>query len=179
MEQEEDRTKVIIDEIRYWKEHKLLSEKQCDFLLALYTRGNPVENRTESNVKSDVYLYIRFILLALMLPVAFSIGYFSNLSILIVLAVFVCFCLFAYYSVPLFKKSHLFYYYFSLFVLLGLILLASSFLVLNFTTNTVVLFTVIFLNFIGWYVVGHIKRLKFLIYSSILSALLLFMYVLY
>ena len=179
MEPKENRIQIIIDEIHYWKEHKLLSEKQCDFLLALYTRGNLDENGTVSAEKLNVFYYVRFILLALMLPVAFSIGYFSNLSILFKLIIFIAFCFFAYFSVVSFKKSHFFYYYFSLFILLGLFLLTSSFLIMDLTINKLVLFTNIFLNFLGWFVIGWINRLTFLTFSSIFSTILLFIYVMY
>ena len=34
------RKKIIMTEIDYWKQHKLLPEQYCDFLITLYTEGN-------------------------------------------------------------------------------------------------------------------------------------------
>src|SRR5690625_4949745 len=42
------RIEIIIKEINYWKEHKLLPDVYCDFLLALYTQG-------ENDVDGSVY----------------------------------------------------------------------------------------------------------------------------
>ena len=35
----ENRIETIVNEIHYWKEHRLLPGEYCDFLLALYTQG--------------------------------------------------------------------------------------------------------------------------------------------
>ncbi len=42
---DETRKQIIINEIEYWKEHHLLPEQYCDFLLALYTEGNGIEKK--------------------------------------------------------------------------------------------------------------------------------------
>ena len=34
------RKKIIMTEINYWKQNKLLPEHYCDFLITLYTQGN-------------------------------------------------------------------------------------------------------------------------------------------
>ncbi|KIQ94791.1 hypothetical protein LH47_01161 [Anoxybacillus thermarum] len=46
---EQKRKEIIINEIKYWKQTRLLPEQYCDFLLALYTEGNgdDVETRTK------------------------------------------------------------------------------------------------------------------------------------
>lgn len=37
------RKKIIMAEINYWKQNKLLPEHYCDFLLTLYTQGDHVQ----------------------------------------------------------------------------------------------------------------------------------------
>ncbi|BAQ11401.1 hypothetical protein OXB_2930 [Bacillus sp. OxB-1] len=37
------RKKIIISEIRYWKQNKLLPEHYCDFLITLYAQGEEVQ----------------------------------------------------------------------------------------------------------------------------------------
>ena len=67
----DQRKKIIMTEINYWKKNKLLPEHYCDFLITLYTRGDQ-----EGEIKlSDAILvrdkkkgrlsFIVFILLAL------------------------------------------------------------------------------------------------------------------
>ena len=39
----DNRKKIIISEIKYWKEKKLLPPHYCDFLIMLYARGDEIE----------------------------------------------------------------------------------------------------------------------------------------
>ena len=41
------RKRMIISEIKYWKQNKLLPEHYCDFLITLYAQGED-ENRNKN-----------------------------------------------------------------------------------------------------------------------------------
>lgn len=47
----EQRKKIIVAEIKYWKQSKLLPDQYCDFLLALYSQGD--EKETEEITVKD------------------------------------------------------------------------------------------------------------------------------
>ncbi|GAA0362701.1 hypothetical protein [Bacillus horti] len=55
----DQKTKVVIQEIKYWKKNKLLPEHYCDFLLALYTEGS--ENIPEEKTKLTFTKYKKVI----------------------------------------------------------------------------------------------------------------------
>ena len=41
------RKQIIISEIKYWKQNKLLPEHYCDFLITLYAQGEENERRNK------------------------------------------------------------------------------------------------------------------------------------
>ena len=49
---DENRKQIIIKEIGYWKNNKLLPEQYCNFLLALYTEGIGLNEINRSFKKS-------------------------------------------------------------------------------------------------------------------------------
>lgn len=46
------RKKIIIAEIRYWKQHKLLPDHYCDFLITLYAQGEELDKLEVSSKDS-------------------------------------------------------------------------------------------------------------------------------
>jgi hypothetical protein len=77
-----EKTDIIINEIQYWKENKLLPETYCHFLLALYTEGN-LENDKQVGVKKTKVLYFIMGLLVLLLVSTLLVTYFTELSIVL------------------------------------------------------------------------------------------------
>lgn len=47
-----ERKNIIIQEIHFWKENKMLPEHYCNYLLALYTKG---ENDPQEKKRSSYY----------------------------------------------------------------------------------------------------------------------------
>lgn len=48
------RKKIIINEILFWKQNKLLPEQYCDFLMTLYTEGEDIPGEKEISHKKSV-----------------------------------------------------------------------------------------------------------------------------
>lgn len=48
------RKKIILNEILFWKQNKLLPEHYCDFLATLYAEGNDIEELEEAHHKRAV-----------------------------------------------------------------------------------------------------------------------------
>lgn len=67
---DKEKNKIIIDEISNWKKNQLLPEKYCNFLLALYTYGEGVEEEKQSmtSMKRQVFIGLDLLLLFLLLP---------------------------------------------------------------------------------------------------------------
>ena len=52
----QQRKRIIISEIKYWKQHKLLPAHFCDFLITLYTQG---EDEEDINAKSEDAILVK------------------------------------------------------------------------------------------------------------------------
>ena len=48
------RKKIILNEILFWKQNKLLPEQYCDFLMTLYSEGNEIESEEEISHKNAI-----------------------------------------------------------------------------------------------------------------------------
>ena len=48
------RKQIILNEITFWKQNKLLPEHYCDFLMTLYTEGNQEDEKQMANAKHSV-----------------------------------------------------------------------------------------------------------------------------
>ena len=72
----ESRKQIIINEIIYWKKNRMLPEHYCDFLLALYTTGNGLQDQSQkSRLRKNV------LLLLILIPIGIFLFYFTELSL--------------------------------------------------------------------------------------------------
>ncbi|KGR74545.1 hypothetical protein [Ureibacillus sinduriensis] len=68
--------KIILNEILFWKQNKLLPDHYCDFLMTLYTEGNETELEAEIDSKNSVIAQakrLKFILLTITIIVTAAI----------------------------------------------------------------------------------------------------------
>lgn len=97
------RKATIINEIKYWKDNRLLPDEYCNYLLALYTEGEEISEETEakSGIVGKINIFsLLFIILNLTLApsIAFFIFYarpnmFYSIA-LIILTLNICIGLF-------------------------------------------------------------------------------------
>ena len=52
----QQRKRIIISEIKYWKQNKLLPDHYCDFLITLYAQG---EDEEDINAKSEDAILVK------------------------------------------------------------------------------------------------------------------------
>ncbi|MBB5173923.1 hypothetical protein [Texcoconibacillus texcoconensis] len=55
----DDRKTIIINEIKYWRKHRLLPETYCNFLLSLYTEGE--QNQDNDEPRKSIFTSLVFI----------------------------------------------------------------------------------------------------------------------
>jgi hypothetical protein len=73
----DQKTKTVIDEIKYWKKNKLLPDHYCDFLITLYTEGS--ENSIKSRrLGKFTYLFYTLAILVSITLIGFLVLYFSD-----------------------------------------------------------------------------------------------------
>jgi hypothetical protein len=170
----DDRTRIIVKEIKYWKEHKLLPQAQCDFLLALYTQGEEdASSTTTKKTKYRVYHFIQLILLVMLIPFSFLVVYFTQFNSILQLGILVLFISYTFGTFIYFQKKENNYIHISIIVLLFLLLIATDYLsdMLHFNQYVTIIFFV--MNFIGWYILSRKLNFRYLMVSSFLAIILI------
>lgn len=172
---------TIINEIKYWKQSKLLPEHYCDFLLALYTEGEGVEelNKKIGTNRGFPKRYLerfQIILLFLLLPFSFVVIYFTELQVhlqLIIISLFLSYSIWVGYN---FREESRFYLHFSFIV--SLFLLLSFTLLLVQITAQEAMFTVIgiLFNFLIWILLGLYYKFYYLIIAGVFGIGFTFIY---
>jgi len=170
----DDRTRIIVKEIKYWKEHKLLPQAQCDFLLALYTKGEEYESSTTiKKKKNTVYQYIQLILLVLLIPFSFLVVYFTQFNSILQLGILVLFISYAFWTFHFFRKKESNYIHISIIVLLFLLLVTTDYLTDMLHINQYVTIVFFVMNFIGWYILSRKLNYRYLMVSSFFAIILI------
>jgi hypothetical protein len=164
---DENRKQIIIKEITHWKKSHLLPEHYCDFLLALYTEGNGLQEK--NNVFERKYL----LFFLLFIPVIMFLLYFTELSLILQMVFSFILIFIGIYLVFFFLKKSLLFQI-PLIVSSLILLFVSSKITLNlFPGNFMSLYIVLGLNCLLWLVSGwKFKQLYFMI-SGIIGLLLL------
>ncbi|KAA9026337.1 hypothetical protein [Niallia endozanthoxylica] len=166
---QDNRKQMIINEIIYWKKNHLLPEHYCDFLLAIYTEGEGIQ---EKNKKKSRWLKKELFLL-LFIPIILFLFYFTELSLILQLVIAIILILIGIYLTFMYKKRE------SLFqiplIVTALILLFSSVKIALtiYPENVISLYIVLGFNCLLWLAGGwRFKQLHFTL-SGILGILLL------
>jgi hypothetical protein len=173
IEMADERIATIIKEIKYWKEHKLLPEVQCDFLLALYTQGEEEVISSKKKSKGNFLLYFPMFLLVLMVPFSFLVVYFTQYNFILQLSILLFFIGYGIwvYSHHYKKKSQ--FVHIALILLLVQILITTDFLTEFLRFNQYVTIVFMILNFACWFVLGRKLRYKYLIVASVLAMVII------
>lgn len=170
---------IIIQEIQYWKENKLLPDEYCDYLLALYTKGNTKvlaqQKRKRKTLKTVTILRICLILLMLLLTITI---YFLNLDRLMETALLVSCLFFSTWMYLLLRNQQLNTPQITV-VMLALYLIASMIFSTSFFQHRVALYIVFMIHFSFWYFLSKRMNLTFLKIVSILSTSILAFYLIY
>ncbi|WP_226677320.1 hypothetical protein [Mesobacillus jeotgali] len=169
---DDHRRKIITNEIKYWKQNRLLPEHYCDFLLNLYTEGSSEADSTRKKRPSGTKGIIGFILVGL-LSLSVFLFYFTELSLFLQTALIIFFGITtlsaAFYML---KKS-----FFDLIPLLAsaLLLLITSVQAAEiiFPDHPVILYLVAGLNCLLWITAGAKWKILSFKLSGIIGLIIL------
>lgn len=168
---------IIMNEITFWKQNKMLPEHYCDFLMSLYSEGSNEEIR--GNAKEAIRpvakrkkwnTALAFPLLAFILTVLLFTIQYEWVVLVIVGLIAVCFLVGAFYFA---RKNKL---------LATMMQLATSLLLLGFTLkvnmtyfagNNEMLYTLLILNCILWLLSGILMKMVYFTISGVLGLLLI------
>lgn len=165
---QENRKQIIIKEITYWKENRLLPEQYCDFLLALYTEGNGLQDKTvhSSPRKSNLYFL-------LLIPIGLFLFYFTELSLILQIVLGVISIIIGIYLTAWLAKNG-FLFQIPLIITAILLLFMSVELTLTYTSgHPLVLYIVLGANCLLWLFTGLKFRQLYFSISGIAGLLLL------
>lgn len=178
---DEARKNIVLREIKYWKEHRLLPEQYCDFLITLYTEGSEtgqeVTEKDSFSFKNLIFQLMNGFILSLLM-LTFVVIYFTELSIDLQIGLFIIsisICLSA--AIFFYKKNHSLFFHIALISGILILFLGSVHTVSTLFAGTQTgLITIILLNCLFWVFLGFRLRLKYLTISGIAGALLLITY---
>lgn len=165
---DENRKQIIIKEIGYWKKNKLLPEQYCDFLLALYTEGTGLnEKSNKSKNRKKVFLWL------LTIPIIVFIVYFTELSLILQIVFAIVFILIGIYLTFYLKRNGLLFHIPLIISALLLLYVSVELTLTSFPKSTIILYSILMFNCLIWLVGGwKFKQIYFTI-SGVLGLLLI------
>ncbi|CDO01871.1 hypothetical protein BN988_00318 [Oceanobacillus picturae] len=172
----EDRIATIVREINYWKEHHLLPDIYCDFLLALYTNGEGV-TETENNAKKRHKNSLQIILVSILLPFSFYVIYFTQVELFLQLGMLLLFLCYSGWTYASMKNRYNALYHAGLITSLFLIFLITLTLGKLFQFHNIYTSLFFTVNFCSWILIGRRQRLKYLVFTGIVALLFTCLYI--
>lgn len=175
---DQQRKQIIIKEIKFWKENRMLPEQYCDYLLSIYTEG-------ESKDNSKIFGYHKLwtllgVLPILMIPLMTYLLYFTELSLNLQILIFLTIFLFLALNAVLLTSKKLVWRHIT-YIVIAIIFLEliiegiGTFINLTAT----ILGIILFVNCTLWIVIGFVKKLTYFIYSGVSLIILFVAYILY
>ncbi|WP_102345567.1 hypothetical protein [Bacillus sp. Marseille-P3661] len=175
------RKDIILKEIHYWKEHHLLPEHYCNFLITLYTEGSAEEQHAynKSYKVKQIYYQIFISYIVFQLPTTIVIIYFTELNILLQTLIFTFFVLMCVCSAYYFYSKGGKYAHLSIVIGFLILFFVSNSLVKLYVNTEQALIINVLLNCLFWFVIGVYLRYKYLIVAGVISGLILLIYKLF
>ncbi len=172
---------IILNEIAFWKQNKLLPEHYCDFLTNLYVQGDGTENQEQrandslliKKNRRDTYLLIGLAILSICLITVLIIS--ANFIVPMIISL-ITILIFVFFAWKLRLNSTIIRPI--LLVLSALLLLAISFKgwELYFQENSYILLVFLLINCLLWLVTGIFQKLIYFTISGVLGIIVILIY---
>lgn len=181
------RKQIILNEILFWKQNKLLPEQYCDFLMTLYSEGNEFENQekishkkaVKAKEKQKIIIFNSFLLIVaiIIIGLLFTVDQITLLLIIVVGVLSILSLIFTFYYskkqggllVPILQFVS------SLFVF-GLSIKISIY---YFPNDTNILYSLLIANCVLWLGMGVFSKKIYFIISGSLGVIVLIGYKLF
>ncbi|MFS0751418.1 hypothetical protein [Oceanobacillus sp. 1P07AA] len=171
-----EKTKLIINEINYWKEHRLLPERYCDYLLALYTKGGELEVDDGKRKKLRI-AFVYFSLILVMLVVVSTLFIFYNNSVLQFLILIFGFMLSG-IGIIIFRPNHQPLSFVGWISFL-LFLLQLSILLCQIYFDALIVIAMAGIQFFLWFIIGYLRKDTILRMVGLIALLSMLIYVVF
>lgn len=175
---DEERRKIIINEIKYWKENKLLPEHYCHFLLMIYTEGEEIrgEQKPSRDIWAQFSKMVAILIGFLALFFTFIVIHFTSFSLLLQMVVYLS-IVSTVIGTMLFIRNKDRMIFHILLSIVALILLTTSAHVVHhlFASNIAVLVTVI-IHCLLWLFNGFYFQLAYLKWAGGIGFLIILLF---
>lgn len=168
---QEQRKNIILKEIAYWKESKMLPEHYCDYLITLYTEGMGVETEKKSK-RNKWFLIFNTIYLAL-IPVSIYFFYFTELSFILQIAISLIFLFFLIGGLFLYNKNQQNVDIPAASIAIQFLLLSVAVVIKFFAGEIIYLYIILYGNCFIWYMLGKKYKLLYFTLSAYIGVGLL------
>ncbi|WP_273129870.1 hypothetical protein [Bacillus weihaiensis] len=167
-----EKKKIIVSEINYWKNNKLLPDTYCDFLLALYTEGNQDELlATKPNAENRfTFLYgilYGFMILSLFCTVLFT--YFTEKPTLMQIAIAVTLLTGSILVIAYFTRKGRFFQVPLSLTFVQILFISLAIGEVAFAGSHVVIGLIVLVNCLLWLVVGWKFNYMYLTVSGVIG----------
>lgn len=180
------RKQIIINEILFWKQNKLLPEHYCDFLMTLYTEGENVHFDHKISHKKSLmakekrknFIY-SFFLLLLVIILLFSLIYMAKFIWIVSLFIGIVSILFMISSFIFSRKN---------FILSAVLQVGAALLILGlsvkvsvsyFPENQLLLYILLIANCAMWIISGIKLKLVYFTISGVLCVIAIISFILF
>ncbi|MEC3883135.1 hypothetical protein VKA52_05255 [Halobacillus sp. HZG1] len=171
-----ERTQTIVDEIRYWKQNRLLPDEYCNFLLALYTKGeNQGNNESSGALSLGFYMFVT--VNALLLPLSFLVIYFTEMGIIMQTVVLSSFVMGVWINVRWLQYKQPDWLFIPLLNGALILLLMTVHLNQQIIGSLFSFYITLSLHLILWVFLGWLWKVKTLFYSGIMGFIFLIIYI--
>ncbi|MFC4558839.1 hypothetical protein ACFO3D_11545 [Virgibacillus kekensis] len=174
---QDKRIATIVEEIGYWKEHKLLPDMYCDFLLALYTNGEYSEEPQKGKISRIALVnLVQLTMLFLLLPFSFVTIYLTEFHFILQSGFLILFALYAFWMSRTYRVKRSKVYHLALLIHLLLILLLCVHISTALVLEQGIQIALILVNMVFWYFLGQKYRINYLRIVSGISVLFVILY---
>ncbi|MCP1145316.1 hypothetical protein MKZ01_10640 [Lysinibacillus endophyticus] len=181
-----NRKKIILNEVLFWKQNKLLPEHYCDFLMTLYSEGNEVETEEEISHKKAVkakekrkHITLSISLSTIALVLIALVLFITSYVWIIILLTGVAACAFIISAYLLAKKNALITPILQVIAALLILALSVKVSLTYFTDQLVILYILLIVNCVMWLVSGIKLKLMYFTLSGVLGLVILIGYQIY
>jgi hypothetical protein len=173
MDTKSQKTNIIINEIRFWKQNKMLPDHYCDYLLALYNQGEDLEETGSKKSKIPMTAFFTSVLVIALIPFSLFVIYFTELSFVLQTAILAGFVVLLIFSGIYYSNKEL---------VLPVILITTAMIVLIYSIHLsdsifrgsqFVTYVVLFCNCFLWLLSGIYLRLLYFTIAGVAGLFIL------
>jgi hypothetical protein len=173
MNSNNQKTNIIIHEILFWKQNKMLPEQYCDYLLALYNQGNEVEDIETGKSRFSFASFAPSVLICTLIPISLFVIYFTELSFVLQTAILTGFVVSLFFAGIYYSNKELILPVIYIAIAMIMLLQTVSFADAFFKGDKHITYAILFFNCLMWILCGRFMNLLYFTLGGAVGTILL------